>query len=643
MKSILNQIISPFTEALNLNNKVRNFDKQFPQQKRSVLLVTQWFEPEPTFKGMAFAKKLQQLGYEVSVLTGFPNYPGGKIYEGYKIKPISKSLIDGVKIYRCALYPSHNNSKLKRFANYISFALSAALVALFMRRPSVAYIYHPPGTIGLVAWVLKYFRNVPFVLDIQDLWPDSLRATEMIRSQRITTLVGIWMKRLYKDAAKIVVLSEGFKNRISENGIPPGKIEVIPNWADENKLANFSNPADLEPKPTLSVLFAGTLGRAQALENVIDAARILKQDSTISFKFIGDGTEKEKLVDYAKRLKLQNVEFIAPVPMEEIASFLEKADVLLVQLSGDPLFEITVPSKIQAYLFMGKPVLAGVTGEARRIIHESNSGFSYDSSNPVELVAAIKKFQSLSNSKRVYFGQNGKSYYEKNLSIDKGAEAFSQIFQNVIPLKPYKIFSKRFTDLFLSTLAITLFLIPGLIIGLLVRLNLGSPVIFKQERPGRFGQPFQMYKFRTMTNSTNEQGELLPDSSRMTKFGSFLRSSSLDELPELINVFWGQMSLVGPRPLLTRYTPFFTNYELSRFLVRPGITGLAQINGRNFLNWDSRLSLDVDYVHKFGLLLDLQILIATVRSVITKENLAVNPESVMQNLDDERRNQQSKK
>lgn len=606
-------------------------------KKRSVLLVTQWFEPEPTFKGMAFAEKLQQSGYEVSVLTGFPNYPGGKLYKGYKIKPLSKSVINGVRIYRSALYPSHNNSSLKRFANYVTFALSAATVALFLTRPSVAYVYHPPGTIGLVAWVLKYLRNVPFILDVQDLWPDSLSATNMVNSPKILKLVELWMKRLYIDASKIVVLSEGFKKSLINNGIAPEKIVVIPNWADENKLAFDSSAINSEPGSKLNIVFAGTLGRAQGLDTVLKAAALVGDESNITFSFIGDGSDKNRLISLAKHLHLQNVKFIPPVPMENISNYLGKADVLLVQLSGNPLFEITIPSKIQAYLFIGKPILAGVKGDAKKIIDDSNVGFTYDSNDPKELVAAIKKFQSLNKQEQVELGIKGNLYYKEYLSLRKGVYTFRNEFQNVASLKPYMLLIKRITDVVLSFIAIALLLLPGIVIGLLVRLNLGNPVIFRQERPGRYGKPFQMYKFRTMNSFKNDRGELLPDSARLTKFGSFLRSTSLDELPELINVLFGQMSLVGPRPLLTRYTPFFSQQELARFLVRPGITGLAQVNGRNFIDWDNRLLLDVKYVRNLSLRLDLQILLKTIKTVFKKENLAIDPESVMKNLDDERR------
>ena len=197
---------------------------------------------------------------------------------------------------------------------------------------------------------------------------------------------------------------------------------------------------------------------------------------------------------------------------------------------------------------------------------------------------------------------------------------------------------KRLFDLVLVCSASIFLAVPILLIAILIRCLLGSPVLFKQNRPGRYGKSFMMIKFRTMTDTRDSSGRLLPDSERLTPFGRFLRSSSLDELPELWNVLKGDMSLVGPRPLLIQYMPFYTEIEKKRFLERPGITGLAQINGRNFINWDERLAFDVLYVDNISLILDIKIILKTLFIVIRREGVIVDPSSAMLSLDDERRN-----
>lgn len=176
-----------------------------------------------------------------------------------------------------------------------------------------------------------------------------------------------------------------------------------------------------------------------------------------------------------------------------------------------------------------------------------------------------------------------------------------------------------------------------LVVALLIRKHLGRPVLFRQERPGLGEQVFTLLKFRTMTDGRDETGRLLPDGQRLTDFGAFLRKTSLDELPELWNVLWGEMSWVGPRPLLLRYSPYFTESERRRFTVRPGITGLAQVSGRNSLNWDERFALDVEYVRRLSFMLDIRILLMSVQRVFTRTGLQVDPSATMLDFDEERR------
>lgn len=194
----------------------------------------------------------------------------------------------------------------------------------------------------------------------------------------------------------------------------------------------------------------------------------------------------------------------------------------------------------------------------------------------------------------------------------------------------YRLFFKRFLDFILSLLAIIVLSPVYLIVAILVRLKLGSPVIFTQERPGKNEKIFKMYKFRTMTNETDEKGNLLSDEIRLTKFGKLLRSTSLDELPELFNILKGDMSIVGPRPLLVSYLPFYTKEEKVRHEVRPGLTGLAQVNGRNFIDWDNRLKKDIEYVENMSFVLDIKVIVTTILLVSKNQMLQLIQEVLNQ-------------
>ncbi len=186
---------------------------------------------------------------------------------------------------------------------------------------------------------------------------------------------------------------------------------------------------------------------------------------------------------------------------------------------------------------------------------------------------------------------------------------------------PYEAFIKRFLDILISLLVIVLFCWLYLILAIIVRLNLGSPILFTQDRPGKNGKIFKMYKFRSMSDKRDENGDLLPDKQRLNKFGRILRSTSLDELPEFFNILKGDMSFVGPRPLLVKYLEHYNRFEMRRHEVRPGLTGLAQVSGRAALSWKEKFEKDVEYVDHVTFLMDLKIVFMTVKKVFVREGI----------------------
>ncbi|KZY84891.1 glycosyltransferase WbuB, partial [Oleiphilus sp. HI0072] len=287
--------------------------------------MTQWFDPEPTFKGLLFAKELQKKGNQVEVITGFPNYPGGRVYDGYKIKLYQKEVIDDVVVHRVPLYPSHDGSALKRIANYLSFFFASFICGVFKAfKPDVIYSYHPPLTTALSAMLVGFFKRRPFVVDIQDLWPDTLAATGMLSNQKVLNIVGWVCKKVYRRSARLIVLSPGFKKRLIELGVPESKISVIYNWCDEDALRNpvMSN-ASIPKNGNRNLLFAGNLGHAQGLPAIVDAAAILQEKNVqVNIVFVGEGVAKQAAVEQVSKLGLNNVFFIPRVPIQEVGSLL---------------------------------------------------------------------------------------------------------------------------------------------------------------------------------------------------------------------------------------------------------------------------------------------------------------------------------
>lgn len=399
-----------------------------------VLLLTQWFDPEPTFKGLVFARELVKQGFEVEVVTGFPNYPGGKIYPGFKMRLIQKEIIDGVKVTRLPLFPSHGQSGVGRVLNYASFAATSLVYGLlFAKRPDVIYAYHPPLTVGIAASIIRFFRRVPVVYDIQDMWPDTLRATGMFSNERLLAIVSRVCDWVYRHVDRLVVLSPGFKKLLIERGVPEKKIDVIYNWCAEEEVTSTHEAFfSFSDASKFHVLFAGNMGKAQALDSVLDAAKILQQRAkAVVFVFLGGGVEVDRLKLKAVEYSLDNVTFLPAVPMTEVGKYLRAADALLVHLKKDPLFTITIPSKTQAYMAVGRPLLMAVDGDAADLVKESGCGVIVESENVDSLVSGVETLLDSSDDERALMSNKGREFYRNNLSFSIGALKFANIFKRL--------------------------------------------------------------------------------------------------------------------------------------------------------------------------------------------------------------------
>ena len=393
--------------------------------------MTQWFDPEPTFKGLVFARALVKQGFEVEVVTGFPNYPGGKIYPGFKLKLFQREFIDGVKITRLPLYPSHGQSGIGRVFNYVSFAAASLFYGvLFAKRPDVIYAYHPPLTVGIAASIIRFFRRVPVLYDIQDMWPDTLKATGMFSNDKLLGVVSKVCDWVYRHVDKLVVLSPGFKKVLIERGVPEDKIEVIYNWcAEEQITASAETPISFSDNARFRILFAGNMGKAQALDAVLDAAYTLQSRSRpVEFIFLGGGVEVDALKRIAIEKSLTNVTFLPAVPMAEVGGYLKAADALLVHLKKDPLFKITIPSKTQAYMAVGRPLLMAVDGDAAELVKQSGCGVVVESENVDSLVSGVELLLNSSAEELALMSQKGHDFYRKHLSLDQGVLKFSKAF-----------------------------------------------------------------------------------------------------------------------------------------------------------------------------------------------------------------------
>jgi len=384
-----------------------------------LLTLSQWYNPEPNFKGLALATALQAKGHTVTAVTGFPNYPSGKIYPGYRLQWRQWETMNGVRVLRVPLYPNHSNSGVKRILNYASFAFSAStLGAALCGSADVMWVYHPPLTVGIPAWWIGLLRRIPFVYEVQDLWPETLAATGMFRSATAARLVNNLARFVYRRAAAIIVISSGFKRNLVSKGVPAAKIHVIPNWADEELYRPVARDENLAREFGLAdrfnVMFAGNIGAAQGLETALDAAELLRDLPRAQFVLIGDGVSVEHLRRATQERGLSNIRWIDRQPAERMPRWFALADVMLVHLKRDPLFEITIPSKTMAYLACGRPILCAVAGDTADLVRSASAGIVCPAEDPAALAQAVRDLYALPCEQREALGNAGRRAFLEN-------------------------------------------------------------------------------------------------------------------------------------------------------------------------------------------------------------------------------------
>lgn len=391
-------------------------------------VISHWYDPEG---GAAagpgtIARAISARGHEVHVVTGFPNYPTGKVFDGYRVKFYQRETMSGdVVVHRSPIYPSHDRKPLHRMANYASFAISGAAVASsVLRSCDAVLVYSSPATAALPAIVLGSFTNVPFVMQIQDLWPDTVANSGFIAdremSKRITRPLEQFCNLTYRRAHSIAVTSPGMATLLAERNVDPKKMLYVPNWADES---NFTprplNPklkADLGLSRRFVAMYAGNLGEMQDLDTIVAAARLLHGYNDIEIALVGAGVAEQRLRTLVENHRLENVTFIPAQPFSRMSDLLAVGDVQLVTLKNIPLYGATTPSKLQANLAAGRPIVASLAGDGKKIVLNANAGRVTTPGSPRALAEGIREMYSLSEHERAALGHNGRCYYMQNFS-----------------------------------------------------------------------------------------------------------------------------------------------------------------------------------------------------------------------------------
>lgn len=386
-----------------------------------VLIVSQYFWPE-SFRINDVAKTLLEKSVEVEVLTGKPNYPRGEIFEGYKASGCHRERHQGIVIHRIPLI-SRGKGGWRLAVNYLSFVVSGLLVAPLMlrnKRFDAIFVYAPsPILQAIPALFLGWIKGCPVVLWVQDLWPESLSATGYVKSQPVLRLVEQVVRFIYRHADLLLVQSRAFEVSVRALALAT-PIVYYPNSVDDT----FARSASDEPPQVeglgkgFSVMFAGNIGTAQAVEVIVEAALLLKERADIHFVVLGEGSRWEWMRQQARKNGLDNLHLPGRFPIETMPGFMQKASALLVTLADEEIFRATIPSKVQAYLAAGRPILACLNGEGAELVTKAGAGLAVPAEDARALVAAVLRLYHMSPEEREAMGARGRLYYAAHFAHD---------------------------------------------------------------------------------------------------------------------------------------------------------------------------------------------------------------------------------
>lgn len=408
-----------------------------------VTLVTEWFPPEDVAVPSWIAHSLREQGLSVGVLTGVPHYPNGRPSAGYRATSWRLESLSGLKVLRVPEFPSHDNSTLRRMATYGSFAFMASVLgSRAVAGGDVSLVYSSPATPAFPAMVAKARFGTPYVLYIQDLWPDSMLETGFLGAEHGRALIGsaatAFVAASYRAASHICVISPGMRDALIERGVPSDKITVVFNWVDELALQPTPERGRLRSIVGLTdrdfvALFAGNAGEAQGLGAWVTAIASMTDLPHIHLVILGRGTQRQSLSDLAVRLGVSaRVHMLDPVPIKDVPSLVGDADVSVVSLANRPLFKMTIPSKLQACMALGSPVVASCSGDAADLVREADAGWVALPEDSMSIALAVRAAESAGRSVRDSRGMAGRQYYLERMAREVGASTLASVLRRAV-------------------------------------------------------------------------------------------------------------------------------------------------------------------------------------------------------------------
>lgn len=387
-----------------------------------ILVVTQYFWPEE-FRINDICEGFIEQGHQVEVLTGIPNYPHGSFFEGHSLFKKGVKEYKGVKVRRVPLIPRGKDNFLMLGLNYISYTLSASIACLgllFNKYDRVFVFQLSPITLALPGIIVSKIKKIPSIIYVQDLWPESLFTIKEINNKNIKRVLNKICSSIYKSFDKLLITSRSFEDKLIEKGVNREKIEYFPQWAEDFYSENTQNEDEIKNGNEFIVTFAGNIGKAQSVDTIIEAANLAKNQESIKWQILGDGSEFEYIKKLVDKYSLhETVKLLGRKPSSDMPKYFSTSDALIVTLRDDDILRATLPAKVQSYMASGKPILAAISGEGNRTIIDSNCGLVGEAEDYVKLYENVIKLFNMSKEERNTLGKNGKEYFNNNFTREK--------------------------------------------------------------------------------------------------------------------------------------------------------------------------------------------------------------------------------
>ncbi len=399
-----------------------------------ILLMAQCYLPEDVSAAILIselATDLVKQGHQVSIVTGAPSYPYGRVFQGYRNSAYQTEWLEGVRVIRTWSYISPRKTFWRRLLHYGSYSATAFYGGLLAGKPDVLVSFSPPLTLGMSAWLLSVLWGVPWVLQLEDLYPDAAVAAGMLDNKAAVAFFSAMESFLYRHATHISLISEGFRRNLIDKGVPPEKISLIPVWADPDLVSPLPKENSFRRQHGLAgqcvVMYSGNLGLTSSLEDVLGAAELLNGALDVSFAIIGEGVKKSALEDLAKKAGLKNIQFLPYQPREQFAEMLAAADLGLVTLNEKSAAS-SLPSKTFNIMASARPIVAVAPPESElaHLVQEAKCGVVVPPGHPQRLACEIQELRQ-HPEQRASMGQNGRAMLESHFSRAKCISNFEAL------------------------------------------------------------------------------------------------------------------------------------------------------------------------------------------------------------------------